>query len=71
MLRFATLFLTWLSLSGPAMAQQADAPIQRLLQTHSDVLLESSRRTIGPAVDALANSGLPEAQVVLDKWQNK
>ncbi|WP_439124671.1 urea ABC transporter permease subunit UrtB [Marivita sp.] len=71
MLRLAALFLISLSLAIPASAQQADAPIQQLLQTHSEILLKSSRRTIGPAVDGLANSGLPEAQVVLDKWQNK
>ena len=71
MLRAAALFLLSLSLSLPASAQQADAPIQQLLQTHSEILLKSSRRTIGPAVDALAGSGLPEAQVVLERWQNK
>ncbi|MGJ8605676.1 MAG: urea ABC transporter permease subunit UrtB [Marivita sp.] len=71
MLRFAAVFLACLLLTGPGYAQQADAPIQTLLQTHSETLVESSRRTIGPAVDALANSGLPAAQVVLDKWQNK
>jgi urea transport system permease protein len=71
MLRAVTLLLTWLSLSGPAFAQQADAPIQQILQTHSEILLKSSRSSIGPAVDALANSGLPAAQLVLEKWQNK
>ncbi|MEL7131953.1 MAG: urea ABC transporter permease subunit UrtB, partial [Pseudomonadota bacterium] len=58
-------------LTAPVTAQQAEAPIQQLLQTHSEILLKSSRRTIGPAVDALANSGLPEAQNVLERWQNK
>ena len=71
MLRAAALFLLSLSMALPASAQQADAPIQQLLQTHSEILLKSSRRTIGPAVDALAGSGLPEAQVVLERWQNK
>jgi len=71
MLRAAALFLLSLSLSVPATAQVADAPIQQLLQTHSEVIVKSSRRTIAPAIDALANSGLPEAQIVLDKWQTR
>ncbi|MEM7632480.1 MAG: urea ABC transporter permease subunit UrtB, partial [Pseudomonadota bacterium] len=52
-------------------AQQLDAPIQQLLQTHGEIISKSSRRTIGPAIDALAASGLPEAQVVLQRWQDK
>ncbi|MEL6643294.1 MAG: urea ABC transporter permease subunit UrtB [Pseudomonadota bacterium] len=52
-------------------AQTADAPIQQLLQEHGEIIAKSSRRTIGPAVDALAASGLPEAQVVLERWQAK
>ncbi|HKK96843.1 MAG TPA: urea ABC transporter permease subunit UrtB, partial [Marivita sp.] len=71
MLRAVLLAFALLSTALPATAQQADAPIQQLLQTHSEILLKSSRRTIGPAVDALANSGLPAAQDVLERWQNK
>ena len=52
-------------------AQRADAPIQTLLQEHGEIIAESSRRTIGPAIDALAGSGLPEAQQVLERWQAK
>ncbi len=55
--------------SGPVAAQDADAPIQQLMQTHGEVIAESSRRTIGPAIDALAASGLPDAQAVLERWQ--
>ena len=55
----------------PTQAQDTSAPIQQVLQTHSDVIIKSSRRTIGPAIDALANSGLPEAQAVLQRWQDK
>ncbi|QDY69051.1 urea ABC transporter permease subunit UrtB [Qingshengfaniella alkalisoli] len=57
------------SLTCPAAAQ--DATIQDLLQEHRDIILDSSRRTIGPAIDALGNSDLPAAQTVLEKWQNK
>ncbi|MEM1074392.1 MAG: urea ABC transporter permease subunit UrtB [Pseudomonadota bacterium] len=55
----------------PLWAQTADAPIQRLLQEHGEIIAKSSRKTIGPAIDALANSGLPAAQVVLERWQAK
>ncbi|MGR3714877.1 MAG: urea ABC transporter permease subunit UrtB [Shimia sp.] len=54
-----------------ATAQTADAPIQTLLQTHGDILKKSSRKTIGPAIDALAQSGMDEALTVLERWQNK
>ena len=65
LLLVATLF------PGMATAQQADAPIQQLLQQHGEIIAKSSRRTIGPAIDALASSGLPRAQVVLQRWQKK
>ncbi|MEX0312341.1 MAG: urea ABC transporter permease subunit UrtB, partial [Tateyamaria sp.] len=55
----------------PLAAQDADAPIQRLLQDHAEIISKSSRKTIGPAIDALAASGLPEAQAVLERWQAK
>lgn len=71
MLRFVATLIACLTLAIPATAQQADAPIQKLLQSHSDLIVKSSRRTIGPAIDALANSGLPQAQVVMDKWQTR
>ena len=57
--------------SLPATAQDADAPIQQVLQAHGEIIAKSSRRTIGPAIDALATSGLPEAQAVLERWQAK
>ena len=55
----------------PASAQQMNAPIQQLLQDQGEVIAKSSRKTIGPAIDALAASGLTEAQAVLNKWQTK
>ncbi len=57
--------------AAPAWAQDADAPIQQLLQEHAKVIAKSSRKTIGPAIDALAASGLPEAKTVLERWQAK
>jgi urea transport system permease protein len=70
----ARLFLfLWCALAAclPASAQDASAPIQQLLQEHREAIEKSSRTTIGPAIDALASSGLPAAQSVLEKWQNK
>ncbi len=55
----------------PLAAQTADAPIQRLLQDHAEIIAKSSRRTIGPAIDALGASDLAQAQTVLEKWQAK
>ncbi|SIO30772.1 amino acid/amide ABC transporter membrane protein 1, HAAT family [Rhodovulum sp. ES.010] len=62
--------LSFLYLFGlPAAAQET--PIQALLQEQRDLIEQSSRRTIGPAIDALAESGLPAAQEVLERWQDK
>ncbi|MEQ9041695.1 MAG: urea ABC transporter permease subunit UrtB [Silicimonas sp.] len=60
-----------LALAGSCLAQDAQAPIQQILLEHGEAIAESSRRTIGPAIDALASSGLPAAQTVLEKWQAK
>ena len=65
------LFALAMLVGGPADAQKADAPIQQLLQEHGEIIAKSSRRTIGPAIDALAASGLPQAQTVLERWQAK
>ena len=58
-------------LASPVWAQNANAPIQQLLQSHAKVIQKSSRKTIGPAIDALAGSGMAEAQQVLQRWQQK
>ncbi|SLN48047.1 High-affinity branched-chain amino acid transport system permease protein LivH [Aquimixticola soesokkakensis] len=50
-------------------AMPALSPIQSLLQANRDLIEAASRRTIQPAIDALATSGLPQAQSVLEKWQ--
>ena len=60
-----------LLLANPGAAQDAEAPIQKLLQDHGEAIAKSSRTTIGPAIQALATSGLPAAQIVLEKWQAK
>lgn len=45
--------------------------LQTLLQEHQKVVAKPSRKTVGPVLDALANSGLPNAQSFLENWQNK
>jgi len=49
----------------------ASGPMQQLLQTQSALIVKSSRKTIEPAIDAIANSGLAQAQDVLQSWQAK
>jgi urea transport system permease protein len=51
--------------------QATAGPVQDLLQQYRSVIEKSSRKTIQPAIDALASSGLPEAQTVLETWQAK
>nr|WP_281841060.1 urea ABC transporter permease subunit UrtB [Sinisalibacter aestuarii] len=60
-----------LLLATQAFAQSEPGPMQTVLQAHAEVIAESSRRTIGPAIDAVAGSGLPQAQAVLEAWQAK
>ncbi|ARE41541.1 Urea ABC transporter, permease protein UrtB [Rhodovulum sp. P5] len=57
------------SMAAAALAQ--DSPIQQLLQDNRQLIEKSSRKTIGPAIDALRDSGLPAAQTVLERWQAK
>ena len=56
----------------PAISTAQDArSIQPILQDNAELLLESSRRTIQPAIDAIAGSGLPQAVFVLETWANR
>jgi urea transport system permease protein len=52
-------------------ASAQDGPMQTILMEQSDLIVESSRRTIEPAIDAVAGSGLPQAQDVLQAWQGR
>lgn len=54
----------------PAWAQET-GPVQSILQENRTLIEKSSRKTIQPAIDALASSGLPQAQAVLEAWQGK
>ncbi|MEL6119301.1 MAG: urea ABC transporter permease subunit UrtB [Pseudomonadota bacterium] len=64
-------FLLGIVMALPLSAQQADAPIQLLMQDYGDSLAKPSRKTIQPTIDALVESGLSEVSSVLEKWQNK
>ena len=56
-----------LAFAIPAAAQQAAAVL-----TENRVLIEKpSRQTIGPVIDALANSGDPAAALILQAWPEK
>jgi len=52
-------------------ANAQEAGLQPILQEHQEIIAKSSRKTIGPAIDAIARSGLPQAQVMLETWAAK
>ncbi|SPJ28100.1 urea ABC transporter permease subunit UrtB [Falsiruegeria mediterranea] len=66
------LFLASLALLLSCVTASAEeGAIQPLLQEHREVIAKSSRKTIGPAIDAIANSSLPQAQTMLETWAAK
>lgn len=65
-LRFLTVLFCWLW-AGFAQAQVA----QEIFQSNSALVEKASRLTIGPVIDALANSGDPAAAVILGAWADK
>jgi len=67
--RFLTAAFVLIASALAVPAQQSD--IQDLLQAHGEIIVKSSRKTIGPAIDALRDSGLPQAQNLMEKWQAK
>ncbi len=69
MLRAFIALLLLVVLQSSAWAQTG--PMQAILQDHREQIVRSSRTTIGPAIDAVATSGLPQAQAVLRAWQDK
>lgn len=66
---FRTALIALLFLSSPLQAHAQT--VQDVLQSHRTLIEKSSRKTIAPAIQALANSGLPQAQNVLQHWQSK
>ena len=66
------LFLAGLALMLPCMIASAQtATLQPILQEHGALIAKSSRKTIAPAIDAIATSGVPQAQVFLEQWAGK
>jgi urea transport system permease protein len=57
------------ALVGPAAAQSV--AVEEILTEHSSIIIKGSRKTIQPAIDALRDSGVPEAQQVLELWRAK
>jgi len=56
----------------PCMIASAQtATLQPILQEHGALIAKSSRKTIAPAIDAIATSGVPQAQVFLEQWAGK
>ncbi len=45
--------------------------MQAILQAQAALIVENSRKTIAPAIAAVSDSGLPQAQDVLQAWQGK
>ncbi len=60
--------LTLAILPAAGLAQEG---IEDVLQAQGELIEESSRRTIDPAIAALRDSGLPEAREVLRRWQER
>ncbi|MCF1709229.1 urea ABC transporter permease subunit UrtB [Tabrizicola sp. J26] len=60
-----------LTLATMALAQDAPGPLQTILQTYREPIQKSSRTTVGPAIAALAGSGLPGAETVLQAWSDR
>ncbi|MFK7838426.1 MAG: urea ABC transporter permease subunit UrtB [Sulfitobacter sp.] len=66
------LFFAGLALVLSCMVGSAqNAPLQPVLQEHRELIAKSSRKTIAPAIDAIANSGAPQAQKMLEQWAAK
>ncbi|UWQ93933.1 urea ABC transporter permease subunit UrtB (plasmid) [Rhodobacteraceae bacterium M382] len=52
-------------------ATAEERAIQPLLQEYHEVIAKSSRKTIAPVINAIATSGSPKAQLVLETWTAK
>ncbi|MEX0311148.1 MAG: urea ABC transporter permease subunit UrtB [Tateyamaria sp.] len=55
----------------PWAAKDEEAQTHGLWRKPAETTAKTSRNTNAPAIDALAASGLPEAQAVLERWQAK
>lgn len=60
-----------LMIGAMAHAQNADLPLQSILQNHVDEVAKPSRRTVGVLLDDLVASELPQVPVFLEEWSAK
>ncbi|KEJ90142.1 urea ABC transporter permease subunit UrtB [Sulfitobacter donghicola] len=67
MIRILTFVLALLCLPLTVHAQD----LQNLLQEHQKVVAKPSRKTVGPLLEALVTSGLPNVPQFLENWQEK
>ena len=58
---------------SPAAAQEAvpEGRFQALLQENAGAIADPARGTVGPVLDTLVASGLPEVPEFLDRWQSR
>ena len=72
LLGFVLAALLVLPIAGPARVHAQElGPVQTLLQENRELIAESSRQTIAPAIQAIGGSGLERAPAFLDAWQNR
>ncbi|MEP2639579.1 urea ABC transporter permease subunit UrtB [Roseobacter sp.] len=64
------LFLAIALCFGALTQAQAD-DLQDVLQIHADQVAKPSRKSVGPLLDDLADSGLPNAPIFLEKWAGR
>lgn len=65
-------FLAGLALLCTCLTANAqETGLRPILQAHQAEIAKSSRKTIQPAIDAIASSGLPQAQAMLETWAAK
>ncbi|MEY8882250.1 urea ABC transporter permease subunit UrtB [Donghicola sp. XS_ASV15] len=63
------LFFACLAVLAWASVGHAEGPLQDILQEHRALIEKPSRKTISPAIDDIANSGLDQAQRMLQAWE--
>ncbi len=66
----ATLAMLCLAFSAGGSHAQ-DANLSQILDENAAIIIKGSRKTIEPAITALRESGMPDAQRVLELWQAK
>ncbi len=65
------LFFACLAVLAWASVGHAEGPLQDILQEHRALIEKPSRKTISPAIDDIATSGLEQAQRMLQAWEAK